>query len=99
MFESLYFSMKFENLCAAMGLKEGQPQKAMKLYKVCGVYIEQITDVTIFMLSQLFEKPGEDPDLYQRLWFSYLKTIFNYAEKNEELDKVIKEDLKRALDS
>lgn len=71
----------------------------MKLYKVCGMFIEQITDVTIFVLSQIFTQPSEDPDLFQRLWFSYLKTIFNYAEKNQELDKLIKEDLKRALES
>ena len=63
------------------------------------MFIEQITDVTIFVLSQIFTQPSEDPDLFQRLWLSYLKTIFNYAEKNQELDKLIKEDLKRALES
>jgi hypothetical protein len=56
----------------------------------------------IFKLSQLFDQSlesQEDIDLFKSLWFSYLKSIFNYVEKNEDLNKAIKENLKRALET
>ena len=72
------------------------------MYKVCAIMVEQVTDVLIFKLSELFNQKlesQEDKDLFKSLWFSYLKTIFSYADKTEELNKCIKENLTRALES